>query len=577
MLAGHKLKTLHELIASSSKEEIAWINGYLNGLMANHQPNGNGQAIDGTNGSIQTSPVATKKISLVYGTETGNSKKLATSLAAVAKKKGISVKLAGLDQYKTQDLPKEEFFFVVISTQGEGEPPAPAKKFYDYIHQNQLSLPNLKFSVLALGDTSYPQFCKTGEDVDARLQAFGAKRVVDLQKCDVDYEADAQQWFAKVLEQIENSSANASSIEPKPTIADVKKTGKKYYNGTVTANINLNDRGSNKQTFHIEISTEEKVEYEPGDALAIVPENKKWVVETIIKLTGIDRQLEIATAKKTASLEELLTRHLNICYLLSSAVKKYAAITGQEIPDTRMDLVDLLRIYPVKNASQFEEVLKILPPIAPRLYSISSSPLAQEGEIHITVGKHSFQAKNEERFGLCSEFLGELPIGTKISFYIHKNRAFKLPADEKDIIMVGPGTGIAPFRSFLAERDAKGASGRNWFFFGEQHFTSDFLYQVEMQNYVQTGVLTHIDLAFSRDQQEKIYVQHRMLEKSKELYNWIDTGAHFYISGTKDPMSKDVENILLEIIEREGNKSKEEAKAYLEKMKEEGRYEKDVY
>jgi sulfite reductase (NADPH) flavoprotein alpha-component len=577
MLAGHKLKTLHELIASSSKEEIAWINGYLNGLVANHQPNGNGHAADGSNGSIQTSPVATKKISLVYGTETGNSKKLATSLAAVAKKKGISVKLAGLDQYKTQDLPKEEFFFVVISTQGEGEPPAPAKKFYDYIHQNQLTLPNLKFSVLALGDTSYPLFCKTGEDVDVRLHAFGAKRVVDLQKCDVDYEADAQQWFAKVLEQIENASANASPVESKQTIAEVKKTGKKYYEGTVTANINLNDRGSNKQTFHIEISTEENVEYEPGDALAIVPENKKWVVETIIKLTGIDRRLEMATAKKAASVEELLTRHLNICYLLSSAVKKYAAITGQEIPDTRMDLVDLLRIYPVKNASQFEEVLKILPPIAPRLYSISSSPLAHEGEIHITVGKHSFQAKNEERFGLCSEFLGELPVGTKISFYIHKNRAFKLPADEKDIIMVGPGTGIAPFRSFLAERDAKGASGRNWFFFGEQHFTSDFLYQVEMQNYVQTGVLTHIDLAFSRDQQEKIYVQHRMLEKSKELYNWIDNGAHFYISGTKDPMSKDVENILLQIIEQEGNKSKEEAKAYLEKMKEEGRYEKDVY
>ena len=579
MLTGHKLKALQELIAASSKEEIAWINGYLTGLVSNGHSNGNGNghAAATSIGSGQSVTTTIKKVTLAFGTETGNAKKLATNLAAVAKKKGINAKLIGLDQYKITDLPKEDYFFVVISTQGEGEPPLPAKKFYDYIHENQLTLPDLKFSVLALGDTSYPLYCKTGEDVDARLDGFGAKRVVDLQKCDVDYEADAQRWFEKVLQYLENSTASIPTIAPTAVPAEKKAAGKKYYKGLVNTNINLNDRGSNKQTFHIEITSDEKVEYEPGDALAIIPENKKWVVEKILQLTGIDRDLEIQTAKKTASVEQLLTKHLNICYLLSSAVKKYATITQQEIPDTRMDLVDLLRIYPTKNPEQFAEVVKMLPAIAPRLYSISSSPNAHDGEVHLTVGKHSFQAKNEERFGLCSEFLGELPVGTTITFYIHKNRAFKLPAPDKDIIMIGPGTGVAPFRSFVAERDSTGAIGKNWFFFGEQHFITDFLYQTELQNFVATGVLTNLDLAFSRDQVDKIYVQHRMLQKAKELYSWIDNGAYIYISGTKDPMSKDVENALLQIIEEQGNKSKEEAVKYLEKMKDESRYEKDVY
>ncbi|MBC7849094.1 MAG: flavodoxin domain-containing protein [Chitinophagaceae bacterium] len=571
MLTGHKLKTLQELIASSSKEELAWINGYLTGLVSN------GQLIEDANGySVNTVPKITKKISLVYGTETGNAKKLTTSLAAVAKKKGINPKIISLDQYKLNDLEKEEYFFVVISTQGEGEPPNGAKKFYDYIHERELKLPNLKYSVLALGDTSYPLYCKTGEDVDAKFQEFGAQRVVEMQRCDVDYEQDAHTWFGKVLSLIEESTTVVPQVQPPPEPTK-KATGKKYYQGIVSTNINLNDRGSEKQTFHIEITAEEKIDYLPGDALAIIPENKKWIVETIIKLTGIDRDLILQTSKKSARVEELLTRHLNICYLLSSAVKKYATITEQEIPDTRMDLVDLVRIYPVKNATQFAEIIKILPAIAPRLYSISSAPAAHDNEIHLTVGRHSFQAKNEERFGLCSEFLGELPVGTSVSFYIHKNRSFKLPADDKDIIMIGPGTGIAPFRAFLAQRDATGAPGKNWFFFGEQHFISDFLYQVELQNFVQTGVLNRLDLAFSRDQEQKLYVQHRMMQNATELYNWLDNGAHLYISGTKDPMSKDVENTLLQIISEKGNKTAEEARLFLEKMSDENRYEKDVY
>lgn len=570
MLAEERLKQLQALIDTSTKDELIWINGYLNGLV------GNGHAAIAANGNNHAAATV-KKISLVFGTETGNAKRLATQLATVAKKKGVNAKLIDLNQYRIADLPKEEYFFVVISTQGEGEPPIPAKKFYDYIQENDLALSNLKYSVLALGDSSYPMFCKTGEDVDARFQKFGGKRVVPLQKCDVDYEEDALAWFEKVLATVETKTDSIPVVIPSTGVASKKAATKKHYDGTILTNINLNDRGSNKQTYHIEIAADEVIEYEPGDAIGIFPLNRADVVQRIISITGVNPTTIIATNKATGSIKELLTKHLNICYLLTSAVKKYAAIIQQEIPDTRMDLVDLLRIYPVKNADQFIEVIKILSPIAPRLYSIASAPAAQQNEVHIIVARNRFLAQDEQKFGLCSDFLGDQPVNTKLSFYVHKNRAFRLPQPEKDVIMIGPGTGIAPMRSFLIERDSSGATGKNWLFFGEQHFITDFLYQTEIQNYVQTGVLNKLDLAFSRDQEEKIYVQHRMLQQAKELYQWIDTGAYVYISGTKDPMGKDVENTLLQIITEQGSKTTEEAKKYLDKMKDEGRYEKDVY
>lgn len=572
MIGELRLKKLHEFFEGYSKEELIWVNGYLSGLVSNGKLNGGAE----TNGQDHKA-VSTKKITLAFGTETGNSKKLATQLATVGKKHGINVKLTDLSQYRITDLPKEEFFFVVISTQGEGEPPIPAKKFYDYIHENELKLPNLKYSVLALGDTSYPMFCKTGEDVDARFKTFGAKEVVPLQKCDVDYEEDAQAWFNKVVQVVENQTA--VPVTPTEVAPAVKKaTGKKYYHGTILTNINLNDRGSRKATYHIEIGADEPIAYEPGDTIGIVPNNRTDVVDRILSLTGIEADRVIVTAKSEGTVKDLLLHNLNICYLLSSTIKKYATLTQQEIPDTRMDLVDLLRIYPVKDAEQFEDVVKILMPIAPRLYSVASSPAAHgENEIHITVAKNAFLSEDEQRFGLCSEFLGDLPVGSALTFYVHKDKNFKLPAADKDVIMIGPGTGVAPFRSFLAERDATGANGRNWFFFGEQHFTTDFLYQTEIQNYVETGVLTNIDLAFSRDQQEKIYVQHRIKEKAGEFFQWIDGGASVYISGTKDPMSKDVEQTLLQVIQEYGKKTSEEAHQYLEQLKKEGRYEKDVY
>lgn len=574
MLPEPKLKTLFDLISTSTREELIWINGYLAGVMASsgeRVPEGAGQQPPAAD-----LPVAVKKISIVFGTETGNSKKVATGFAARAKKKGINVKLTALDQYRLTDLNKEEFFFTVISTQGDGEPPATAKKFYDHLQANNLSLSQLKYGVLALGDTSYPLFCKAGEDVDERLHKLGATRIVPLQKCDTEYEADADHWFEQVLRALaggSNGQGSASGVAPAP-----KKTGhKKNYTGTIITNVDLNDRGSSKQTHHIEIAVDGEIDYSPGDSVGILPQNKPATVEAILHLAGMNPQKKVSWKNEHYTAGELLAKKLNILYLPPRVVQKYAQLVQQEIPDTRIDLLDLLRIYPVKHALQFEEVLGILEPIAPRLYSISSSPQAHSGEVHITVARDSFCVNNETKNGLCSDYLSQFAIGQPLEFYVHPNKLFRLPAAEKDVIMIGPGTGIAPFRSFLSERDATGAEGRNWLFFGDQHFRTDFLYQAELQNFVQTGVLSRINVAFSRDQQYKLYVQHKMLEHGKELYNWLEGGAHLYICGAKEPMSVDVEYTLLQIVERFGGKTETEAVAYLAGLKDEERYVKDVY
>ena len=568
MLSETKLKVLKEISSGFSRDEAIWASGYLAGLA------GTSAAVTDLPPQQTTHTTAVKKITLVYGTETGNSKKLATELAGVAKKKGIQVKLGDLSQYKPKDLAKEEYLFVVISTQGEGEPPILAKKFYDYIHENELNLSNIKFGVLALGDSTYPQFCKTGEDLDIRFEVLGAERIIPLKRCDIDYEEDAHKWLDHIFEVVQNKAVSPSQA----TVAPKASSGRKKYQGKVSAIINLNDITSDKETYHIEIETEEPIAYRPGDALGVIPYNPKSVVKEIIGLTGIDPEKQIQTARVNASAEELLHQHLNISYLLKTTVAQYAQITGHDIPETRLSLLDLLRIYPVKNAEEFEDVIKALTVQAPRLYSVSSSPEAHgDSEIHITVAKSEFLINDKKQNGLCSGFLSEFEEDGAVEFYIQEAKHFKLPETAKDVIMIGPGTGIAPFRSFLWERDATGAEGRNWLFFGDRSFVSDFLYQSEFQDFLKTGALTNLDLAFSRDTTEKVYVQHRLQQKSSEVFQWLEGGASVYVCGAKEPMSKDVEETLLGIIQHEGKRNEEEAKNYLEELELSGRYAKDVY
>jgi sulfite reductase (NADPH) flavoprotein alpha-component len=565
MLGDVKLKVLEELIKNSSNDELIWMNGYLNGIVKNKI----------TVVAQPASDTASKKITIVYGTETGNSKKLATDFAAKAKQNHVHAKVIGMDQYRLTDLPKEEYLLAIVSTHGEGEPPAAAKKFYDHIHNNGFKLEKLQYGVLALGDTSYPLFCKTGEDVDQQLNKLGGNRIAPLQKCDVEYDEEANSWINTILRNI-TAKKTETVIAAPAVVAPVAKKGKQTYSGKVVTKINLNDRGSNKETWHIEIEAA-GLEYQCGDSIGILPENDSQLVTDIIATANIDGNKSLEFKKEKVTIYELLKRRINIVHLTERLVLLYATATGHPIPAGRYDLLDLLRIYPVKNASQFEEILVTLNAISPRLYTIASSPAAHEGEVHIVVVKDTYTVNDKKRFGLCSDYLSKLKTSGTQQFFVQPNKRFRLPAENKDIIMVGPGTGIAAFRSFLAERDATGASGRNWLFFGEQYFASDFLYQTEIQNWHETGVLTKVNLAFSRDQQEKIYVQHKMQQHGAELYEWLNGGASFFVCGKKHPMSTDVEHTLLQIIQQHGNKTEEEAKKYLEHLEEEGRYEKDVY
>lgn len=562
MLAETKWKTVQDLVANSTREEIIWINGYLSGVI-------------GSNATPAAAPSkpAVSKITIAYGTETGNSKKLASVFAGEAKSKGITPRLVSLDQYRLTDLQKEEYFFAIISTQGDGEPPASAKKFYDHIHLNGFKVDKMKYGVLALGDTSYPLFCKAGEDVDAQLQKLGGERLVSLAKCDTDYETDARGWFTEVLAKLANGSTGGSQVAG--TVIK-KKPGKQTFQGTILTNINLNDRGSNKETYHIEISAPE-IQYQPGDSLGLIPFNNEKTVAAVLTELNVPGDRVVQHKDSTSPLGELLRKKLNIAHLPLRVVKKYADLVKQDIPATDISLLELLRIYSLPANADIQELVDILEPIAPRLYSIASSMQANPDEIHVTVSRNRFSVNGEWKFGLCSDFLSCQPVGASFEFYIHPNNRFRLPAADKDIIMVGPGTGIAPFRSFLAERDATGASGRNWLFFGEQHFATDFLYQTELQNWYETGVLNRINLAFSRDQQEKIYVQHKMLAHGAELFKWLETGASLYVCGAKDPMSVDVEQALLQIIQVHGELNESGSREYLAKLEEEDRLLKDVY
>ncbi len=563
MLAEPRLKELQNWVASYSKEELIWINGYLSGLLAE------------TKTTTAAKNTVAKKVTIAYGTETGNAQKLATTLAAQIKKTGLPAKLVSLEQYRLADFEKEEFFFAIISTHGEGEPPIAAKKFYEHIHQNGFKVPQIKYGVLALGDSSYPLFCKTGEEVDNQLQHLGGTRVVPLQKCDVDYESPAAEWFNAVLQQLQQKEAVATAPTVAPAIAK-KPATKKIYTGTILTNINLTAQGSTKKTYHIEIAAE-AVDYQPGDSIAIIPENDAAIVEEILFRTQTDGAQTVQWKNESAPLYSLLREKIGISYLTEKAVQQYATITQQTIAPQRADLLHLLRQYPLPAGTPLLDVLAQLNPIAPRIYNIATTPTAHADEVHIIALQDVFEVDGQQQTGLCTCYFESLQEGDAIRFFVQPNKRFRLPAADKDIIMIGPGTGIAPFRSFVAERDATGATGRNWLFFAETDFTTDFYYQTEWQAWFNTDVLTKISLAFDNHHTGITTIQDKIKEQAHTLFEWLQSGAFLYLCGQKDPMSKEVEAALLEVIAQAGNMSASDAQQYFEQLKNEGRYMKDVY
>ncbi len=554
MLPDNKLAKLKDTIKEYSKEEIIWINGYLSGLLENYN-------IQSDSFSEPIAKILSKP-TIIYGTETGNSKKVATQLQVILKKNKIQAKTVDASQYSIENLSKEDFLFVIMSTQGEGEPPQAALKFYDNLHNISSDLSKLKFAVFGLGDTSYPLFCKAGEDVDLQLEKLGAARLLTLQKADVDFQETTDKWVTSVLNAIQNT---AQSTKTESSTQINISNDKKTYIGQITSNIILNDIGSNKETHHIEIICEDEIHYSPGDALGIYPYNSE--IEILQLQDFFEAKIDFDNLKNKS-----------IRGLSKKSLEKIGAIIDVEITEEKADLIDVLEKYLIhKKLESIDAIDQVLYKVTPRLYSISSSKEFHDGQVHLTVALDTFKTNGKEKRGFASNLLTNFSAGHEFEFYIHKNNHFKLPSDDTDVIMIGPGTGIAPFRSFLAERDARGAEAKNWLFFGEQHFVTDFYYQTEIQEWLSTGLLTHLDTAFSRDQKDKIYVQHRIKQKGKFFNQWLENGASLYICGQKNPMSIDVENTIIEVISEHRGVTIDDAKSILEVLEENGKYVKDVY
>ncbi len=553
MLSETKLSLLQQLAQNASKEEIIWTKGYLTGFLDRVE------LLGGTTEGNTLAPVAVKPL-IIYGTETGNSKKVASNLLATFKKNKIQAKAIDVFQYDAAKLEKESLVLFVMSTQGEGEFPQNAIPFYEKLKASNANLNKVSFAVLGLGDSSYPLFSNAGILLDEVLAEKGAKRLLPLVKADVDFAETVSIWEADLQKTFQNLGSNVTN-EVKPTSATVS-SAKKNYLGKISHKVVLNDTGSNKATYHIEIESDDEINYEPGDALGVFPKNKEVEIQAIATYFGEENYSILADK--------------NIRGLSKKSLEIFSKLFEIEIIEEKANLLDIIQKYNPKKV-KLEEVIALLLPISPRLYSISSSSEAHDGQVHLTVSLNKFKVNDEMKSGLASEFLADFPLDEQLEFYIHKNQNFRLPKEETDIIMIGPGTGIAPFRSFLAERDATGAEGKNWLFFGEQHFVLDFYYQTEIQEWLTTGVLTKLDTAFSRDQERKIYVQDRIREKAKEFNAWLENGASIYICGQKNPMSQDVENAIVAVISKERNISESEAKQILEELENQGKYQNDVY
>lgn len=588
-----QLKALEQLSQGLQNEQIIWLSGYFQGLA--------GSAFVGAASAVSPGIVAgagngAEKFSLtiLYGSHTGHSEGLSKKLNELALAQNIDSKVYPMDDYKTKQLKDEKNLLVIVSTHGEGEPPDMAEDFYEFIRGKRApKLNGLNYSVLALGDKSYKHFCQTGVDIGESLKKKGANELVPVVTCDVDYEDDADKWIESVLGALSNLQPK---VEAQPVAAGAPKaetavySKKNPFKATVLDKARITGRESDKEVFHFEFSLEGSgITYEPGDALGVIAQNPAQLVDDIISTLGIIDSEVVETRIGKLPFNEALLHHYEITLLTRDVIQKYASTTGnkdvqavldnEELLDKYLfghDVLDLLHEFPARlTAIQFLELLRSLPP---RLYSISSSQQAVEEEVHITVSRVRYETKGRERFGACSNFLADcLQVDDEVLIYIDKNPNFRLPQNGTPIIMVGAGTGIAPYRAFLQEREAAGLKSDSWLFFGERRFYSDFLYQVEWQKYLRKGFLKKIDLAFSRDQEEKIYVQHKLMEQQQEVFNWLENGANFYLCGDLKYMAKDVQSTLLEIIKSQGGMTEEQAKEYFKKLKKEKRFQTDVY
>ncbi|MEH7376299.1 assimilatory sulfite reductase (NADPH) flavoprotein subunit [Neobacillus drentensis] len=589
---------LNRILPTLTESQKVWLSGFLAAAQFASIPgSGNIQVADGPAGN--TAPTISKDVTILFGSQTGNAQGLAKKAGKKLEGEGFQVTIQSMSDFKPNNLKKIQNLLIVTSTHGEGTPPDNALSFHEFlIGKRAPKLDNLRFAVLALGDSSYEFFCQTGKDFDARLGELGGTRLYPRFDCDLDYDEPAAEWLAGVLISL-NEAVGVSPIPEKELASQLVESTYSRTNpfkAEVLENINLNGRGSNKETRHLELSLEGSgLTFEPGDSLGIYPENDPALVKLLLDEMNWDPEQKVTVNKKgeVLSLNDALLSHFEITTLTKPLFEKAASLSANEkikellsagnedklktYLDGR-DLLDLVRDFTpwIGSAQEFVSILRKMPS---RLYSIASSLSANPDEVHLTIGAVRYEAHGRERKGVCSILAAErLQPGETVPVYIQQNENFKLPKNaDAPIIMVGPGTGAAPFRSFMQEREETGATGKSWMFFGDQHFVTDFLYQTEWQKWLENGILTKMDVAFSRDTDQKVYVQHRMLEQSQEVFKWLQEGAHLYICGDEKHMAHDVHKTLIEIIEKEGGLNREKAEEYLAEMQQQKRYQRDVY
>lgn len=587
-LTDEQLQQLNNLLQGLDGWQVDWLSGYLSGYRA-------------AQSGAEATPSLTKqsiKLTILYGSQTGNTEAVAGLLAEKAKASGIDVNLLDMGEYKPRELKNERYLAVLTSTHGEGEPPDNAMDLYEFLNSRKApSLKELQYSVLSLGDSSYEYFCQTGIDFDERLKKLGATDIIPRVDCDVDYDDLVEKWITDLTQALTSSiqasvaPPSASTLMTQPAVAKVQYDRKHPFPAPLLENQLLSGRGSSKEVRHIEISLEGSgLQYQPGDALGIYPQNDPILVGMLIDTLGFDPDSTVEFDEHSETLVNALMHHREITILTRPLIEKWVELSQAKglakLAENKSvltewlrgrDVLDLVQSYPL-SAIEPDSFIKLLRKLPPRLYSIASSQAAVDEEVHITVATVRYPSYNRERGGVASTWLSDrLTEDATIPVYIDANKNFKLPADDVPIIMIGPGTGIAPFRSFMQEREERDARGSNWLFFGDQHFLTDFLYQTEWLGWRKSGLLTHLDVAFSRDQTEKVYVQHRIREKSIEIWNWLQDGAHIYVCGDADNMAPDVNEALIDIICEHGQKNRDDATEYLRQLTRDKRYQRDVY
>lgn len=596
--AGFQEDLLRRLGIEHSPEQQLWLSGYLYGI-ATARVQTPGTAAGDVVPAIQTAAAkTTERITVLYGSQTGNSKKVAAQVAARIRERGREVQVADLNDYPAKNLKQEKIVLLVVSTQGEGDPPVSAEEFHKWLLGPRAPrLEGLQFSVCALGDRSYLKFCQTGKEFDARFEALGATRLSPRADCDVDFEETVATWTEAILAKLPAPSttpAHATITAVPPAAATAPVTArfdrKHPFTAPLLEKIRLNGRGAQKETWHLELSLESSgLLYEPGDALGIYPRNNPALVREVLYAAMLNGDKVIQHEGREAPFREHLL-DVELSVLTRDLLEKYANWTNQLKLKALLDdqqalkrflwgrnVADLLREFPA--AMSEATLLGFLRKMPPRLYSIASSLRAHPDEVHLTVAAVRYDFNGRPHQGVASTFLADRVLaGDQVPVFVEHNEYFKLPAnDAADIIMVGPGTGVAPFRAFVEERSERGSTGKNWLFFGNPHFETDFLYQTEWLNHLKRGTLDRLDVAFSRDQAEKLYVQHRLGERSRLIFERLENGAFFYTCGDKERMAHDVQQAVLQIIAKESGKGDDYAAEYLKNLKKQRRYLEDVY